>query len=86
MKNDDQIRQIVKNKYSKIVADSQPSCCCGCSNDEVKDYTIFSDSYQHLEGYVADADLNLGCGLPTEFAGIKAGDHVLDLGSGAGND
>lgn len=86
MTNNDQIRQIVKEKYSKIVAGSQSCGCCGSGTDEVKDYTIFSDSYQHLEGYVADADLNLGCGLPTEFAGIKPGDHVLDLGSGAGND
>ena len=31
-------------------------------------------------------DLSLGCGLPTEFAGIKKGDTVIDLGSGAGND
>nr|MBP9222037.1 arsenite methyltransferase [Chitinophagales bacterium] len=34
----------------------------------------------------ADADLGLGCGLPTEFAQIKKGDTVVDLGSGAGND
>ena len=45
-----------------------------------------NDEYTHLEGYVADADLSLGCGLPTEFAGIKKGDTVIDLGSGAGND
>ena len=44
------------------------------------------DEYDHLEGYVADADLGLGCGLPTEYAGIKKGDTVVDLGSGAGND
>jgi ubiquinone/menaquinone biosynthesis C-methylase UbiE len=30
--------------------------------------------------------LGLGCGIPTQFAGIRQGDHVLDLGSGAGND
>jgi len=28
----------------------------------------------------------LGCGIPTEFANIKEGQTVLDLGSGAGND
>src|SRR5690625_6215210 len=50
------------------------------------DYTIFSDDYSDLEGYNPDADLNLGCGLPTEFAKIKLGDTVVDLGSGAGND
>jgi ubiquinone/menaquinone biosynthesis C-methylase UbiE len=30
--------------------------------------------------------LALGCGLPTQFAQIKRGDTVIDLGSGAGND
>ncbi len=45
-----------------------------------------SDDYSQLEGYTADADLGLGCGLPTQFAKIKKGDTVIDLGSGAGND
>ena len=45
-----------------------------------------TDDYDHLEGYNPDADLKLGCGLPTEFAKIKKGDYVVDLGSGAGND
>ena len=41
---------------------------------------------QNFPAIVADADLALGCGLPTEFAQIKPGDTVVDLGSGAGND
>ena len=45
-----------------------------------------AEDYSKLPGYVADADLALGCGLPTEFAQIKPGDTVVDLGSGAGND
>jgi ubiquinone/menaquinone biosynthesis C-methylase UbiE len=45
-----------------------------------------SDDYTILEGYNSDADLGLGCGLPTQFAKIKKGDVVVDLGSGAGND
>ena len=44
------------------------------------------DKYDSLEGYNAEADLGLGCGLPTQFAKIKKGDVVIDLGSGAGND
>jgi ubiquinone/menaquinone biosynthesis C-methylase UbiE len=47
---------------------------------------MIGDDYQNLEGYNPDADLGLGCGIPTQFAGIRKGDHVLDLGSGAGND
>jgi arsenite methyltransferase len=49
-------------------------------------YNILADDYTKLEGYNPDADLGLGCGLPTEFAKIKEGDTVIDLGSGAGND
>jgi ubiquinone/menaquinone biosynthesis C-methylase UbiE len=45
-----------------------------------------SEDYTKLEGYNPDADLGLGCGLPTKFAQIKKGDTVIDLGSGAGND
>ncbi len=45
-----------------------------------------SDNYDDLEGYDPNADLGLGCGLPTEFARIQPGNTVLDLGSGAGND
>jgi len=39
-----------------------------------------------MDGYNPEADLGLGCGIPTEFANIKKGDTVVDLGSGAGND
>jgi SAM-dependent methyltransferase len=45
-----------------------------------------SEDYASLDGYNPDADLGLGCGLPTQFARIKKGDTVIDLGSGAGND
>jgi ubiquinone/menaquinone biosynthesis C-methylase UbiE len=84
------IKDIVKDRYSKIAEQSksqnQTSCCgAGGSCSEV-DYNIFSDSYENIEGYNPEADLGLGCGLPTEFAEIKKGDTVLDLGSGAGND
>lgn len=86
----EQLKQLVKEKYSQIADQNkdlnQSSCCgatCGCST---VDYTVMADDYSNLSGYVADADLGLGCGLPTEFALIKEGDTVVDLGSGAGND
>jgi arsenite methyltransferase len=89
--NQKNIKEIVKQKYSLIARKSSASfdklSCCEplpCCSD--LDYTVFSESYDKLEGYNPDADLGLGCGIPTEFAGIKTGDHVLDLGSGAGND
>lgn len=80
------IKKIVKEKYSRIAL--QPSggvSSCSCCGGEV-DYTSFSENYESLEGYFKDADLGLGCGLPVQFSGIKAGDTVVDLGSGAGND
>lgn len=89
MKPED-LKLLVKEKYSEIALQSKEqndSSCCGATGCcSTVDYSIFSESYSHLGGYVADADLGLGCGLPTEFALIKEGDTVIDLGSGAGND
>src|SRR4051812_32201510 len=84
-----QLKELVKQKYGEIALQdketNQSSCCgSGCCSTEV--YNIMSDDYTPLEGYNADADLGLGCGLPTQFAHIKKGDVVVDLGSGAGND
>lgn len=90
MKKDSEIKELVKEKYTEIATQSKQqnaaSCCgaTGCSSDDV--YNIMSDDYSRLDGYVEDADLGLGCGLPTEFAKLKEGDVVIDLGSGAGND
>ncbi|KAA3613125.1 MAG: methyltransferase domain-containing protein [Calditrichaeota bacterium] len=82
------LKKIVQDKYAEIVT-NDTSCCgpssCGCGTEEV-DYSAFSLDYTKMDGYVADADLQLGCGIPTEFAEIKAGETVVDLGSGAGND
>jgi SAM-dependent methyltransferase len=86
----EELKFIVKEKYGEIASQSklinQSSCCgsTGCCGSV--DYTIFSDDYSGQAGYNPDADLGLGCGIPTNFAAIKEGDHVLDLGSGAGND
>lgn len=89
MTNEEQIKEMVKQKYSEIALQdkntNQSSCCgSGCCSNEV--YNIMSDEYDELKGYNPDADLGLGCGLPTQFAKIKKGDVVIDLGSGAGND
>ncbi len=89
MKNSEQLKETVRQKYSEIALQdketNQSSCCgSGCCSTEV--YNIMSDDYSGLEGYHPDADLGLGCGLPTQFAKIKKSDTVIDLGSGAGND
>jgi SAM-dependent methyltransferase len=88
MQTSEEIKKVVKEKYGEIAAKSQLGCGCGCNSKSSKivGYTVMQDEYDNLQGYVADADLGLGCGLPTEHAGIKKGDTVLDLGSGAGND
>jgi len=89
MNSNKEIKEIVKKKYGEIAALSGETCCgptCGTSCGSGDPGVNFSEGYEQIDGYVPDADLGLGCGLPTETAGIKPGDTVLDLGSGAGND
>ena len=86
----EQLKEIVKEKYGQIADQSkdqnEASCCGATGGCSTVDYTVMADDYSNLKGYVAEADLGLGCGLPTEFAQIKKNDTVVDLGSGAGND
>ncbi len=87
MQTAEQIKTVVREKYSEIALQDKgcnEASCCGVGTPGT--YTIMADNYAELEGYNPDADLGLGCGLPTQFAQIQAGDTVLDLGSGAGND
>jgi arsenite methyltransferase len=76
-----EIKETVKDKYGKLASRSGQAGCCGPS-----EVTCFADDYTQLDGYAPEADLGLGCGVPTEIARIQPGDAVLDLGSGAGND
>ncbi len=89
MNTPEEIKLVVKNKYAEIAKSAVSNGCCGptsCCTPNKIDYIVFQDDYSNLKGYAVDADLGLGCGLPTEYAGIKKGDTVVDLGSGAGND
>jgi len=89
MENPEQIKEIVRKKYSEIALqdkESNQSSCCGSGNCSTEVSNIMTDDYSTVEGYNQEADLGLGCGLPTQFARIKKGDIVIDLGSGAGND
>jgi arsenite methyltransferase len=89
MDTKENIKEIVKEKYADIANQMKivnEASCCGVGSCTGVDYTIFAEDYSKLKGYNPDADLGLGCGLPTEFALIKEGDTVIDLGSGAGND
>jgi ubiquinone/menaquinone biosynthesis C-methylase UbiE len=84
------LKLVVKEKYDLIArsnSKSNQSSCCGTSGCCGEfGFSMIGDEYNNIEGHNPDADLGLGCGIPTEYANIKAGDAVLDLGSGAGND
>ena len=89
MKTSDELKKVVKEKYTEIANQSKEEneeSCCGVGGCSTVDYAVFAEDYSKLGGYSEDADLGLGCGIPTEFAQIDEGDTVLDLGSGAGND
>lgn len=89
MKKEQELKNIVKERYARIAEQGKAenaSSCCGATTPSNKVYNIMMDDYSETNGYVEDADLGLGCGLPTQFAKIKKGDTVIDLGSGAGND
>lgn len=89
MKSPEELKEIVREKYAEIVnqtKEQNESSCCGVGGCCTVDYAVFAETYQHLDGYNPEADLGLGCGIPTEFAAIRAGMTVVDLGSGAGND
>ncbi|MVM37637.1 arsenite methyltransferase [Spirosoma sp. HMF3257] len=96
METAEQIKDVVRQKYAAIAEQAETTGCCGsaqsgptsCCGPEISANVPIDMAvgYDELNGYVAEADLGLGCGLPTQFAQIKPGDVVIDLGSGAGND
>ncbi len=90
MKTNEDLKSIVKEKYTEIVVNAKSGeslagcgCGAGCGTGDIN---VMAEDYTKLDGYVPEADLALGCGIPTDNAGMKPGDTVLDLGSGAGND
>lgn len=76
------IKEAVRSAYAEIAVSATQGCGCGCGTD----VNLAPDRYTNEAGYVPEADLGLGCGMPTEFADLKEGEHVLDLGSGGGLD
>jgi arsenite methyltransferase len=89
--SNDQLRETVRQKYAEIVTSPQSGCCTSsscCTGDEPggETFSMIGDAYDGVDGYVAEADLGLSCGLPVEHAGLRPGQTVLDLGSGAGLD
>lgn len=89
MNSEADLKQVVKDRYAKIAEQGKAenaASCCGATTPSNKVYNIMMEDYSKIEGYESDADLGLGCGLPTQFAKISKGNTVIDLGSGAGND
>lgn len=89
MNTSEELKKLVREKYSKIAEQDKAinqSSCCGAGGVSTEVYNIMTDDYAGMQGYDEEADLGLGCGLPTQYALIREGDTVIDLGSGAGND
>lgn len=89
MTTQEELKNLVREKYSQIAnqeIEVNLASCCGTGGTSEEVYNIMTDDYSEMEGYDKSADLGLGCGLPTQFAKIKTGNTVVDLGSGAGND
>ena len=67
-------KDMVRAKYAEIAKQDKgtnASSCCGAGGCSTEVYNIMTDDYAQVAGYNPDADLGLGCGLPTQSAGIK---------------
>ncbi len=89
MKTEKELKDLVRDTYTKVADQSKDynvATCCGTTAVSDENFSIMAEDYSKMDGYNEDADLGLGCGLPTQYAKINEGDTVIDLGSGAGND
>lgn len=89
MQTNEEQKAMIREKYAAIANQSKTanaSSCCGATSCDEATYTVFSEDYTHEPGYVPEADLGLGCGMPLASLRLRPGETVLDLGSGAGND
>ena len=75
------IKEAVREKYAKAATEAASCCEPSCCDTGAK-----LVDYEGVSGVVAESNLGLGCGMPTQYANLRPGETVLDLGSGAGID
>lgn len=85
------IKNIVRNSYKKIaIGNAKEDGCCGGGISIKKSAVEISRKIGYSENEISAApegsNMGLGCGNPQLIAGIKEGETVIDLGSGAGFD
>ena len=87
MKRDEQIKEVVRERYAEI-ASRGSSCCpsCACPTDLFEQAKTMGYSEQELGSVPEATVMGLGCGNPAALAELKEGETVLDLGSGGGLD
>ena len=81
--SNDEVKQIVKDNYSKVALNAEASCCDdACCGAETDLYAL-----EQVEGLPTEAVMaSAGCGNPTAIGTIEAGETVVDFGSGGGID
>jgi len=92
----DKILEVVRERYAEVAMQKRGGCCSSSirscceakppAPSSSKERGMFTDSEKENTAFPKEADMGLSCGNPTAIAEVKAGEIVLDLGSGGGID